>query len=236
MRRPWIKVETATPDKPEICAIATMLRMDTDSVLGKLIRLWSWVEVTRVPANDLGVTREFIDKLVGRKGFAAAMVSAGWLDEKEGKLAILNLDRHNGGLAKVRALTAQRVALHRKRKLARQTKDVSKPLSPEPPAVHSEPAPEPTADVQAEPVPAVEVVEEVIPPSHSESVVPTLTVTEKLTPIEEPQAIAAAPPAPPEAPPAPLPEIEEAVVTEDPSPRKRRPRATVATVDQPMLF
>lgn len=255
MRRPWIKVETATPDKPEICAIATMLRMDTDSVLGKLIRLWSWVEVTRVPANDLGVTREFIDKLVGRKGFAAAMVSAGWLDEKEGKLAILNLDRHNGGLAKVRALTAQRVALHRKRKLARQTKDVSKPSSPEapeptpeppaelqteptpePPAVHSEPAPEPTADVQAEPVPAVEVVEEVIPPSHSESVVPTLTVTEKLTPIEEPQAIAAAPPAPPEAPPAPLPEIEEAVVTEDPSPRKRRSRATVATVDQPMLF
>lgn len=147
MRRPWIKVETATPDKPEICAIATMLRMDTDSVLGKLIRLWSWVEVTRVPANDLGVTREFIDKLVGRKGFAAAMVSAGWLDEKEGKLAILNLDRHNGGLAKVRALTAQRVALHRKRKLARQTKDVSKPLSPEAP----EPTPEPPAEVPSKP-------------------------------------------------------------------------------------
>lgn len=279
MRRPWIKVETSTPDKPEICAIATMLRMDTDSVLGKLIRLWSWVEVTRVPANDLGVTREFIDKLVGRKGFAAAMVSAGWLDEKEGKLAILNLDRHNGGLAKVRALTAQRVALHRKRKLARQTKDVSKPLpaeapeptpeppaevpskptrkpaaaaqskpnpeptaevqtepTPEPPAVHSESAPEPTAEIQAEPVPSVEVVEEVVPPSNSEPVAPTPTVTEKVTPIEEPQAIAAAPPAPPEAPPAPPPESEEAVVTEDPSPRKRRSRATVATVDQPMLF
>lgn len=117
MRRPWIKVETATPDKPEICAIATSLRLDEDSVLGKLVRLWSWVEVNRVSANDLGVTKEFLDKLVGRKGFAAALVACGWLVEVDEKLGLKNLERHNGGLAKVRALTAQRVALHRKRKL-----------------------------------------------------------------------------------------------------------------------
>lgn len=116
MRRPWIKVETATPDKPEICTIAASLRLSEDAVLGKLVRLWSWVEVNHIHANDMGVTKEFLDKLVGRKGFAAALADCGWLLERDGKLGLKNLERHNGGLAKVRALTAHRVALHRKRK------------------------------------------------------------------------------------------------------------------------
>jgi len=116
MRRPWIKVETATPDKPEICTIAASLRLSEDAVLGKLVRLWSWVEVNHIHANDMGVTKEFLDRLVGRKGFAAALADCGWLLERDGKLGLKNLERHNGGLAKVRALTAHRVALHRKRK------------------------------------------------------------------------------------------------------------------------
>ena len=113
MRRPWIKVETATPDKPEICAIASRLRMDEDMVVGKLIRLWSWVALNRVDGSDLGVTLEFIDKLVSRKGFSAALCHAGWLVEKDGKLSLPNFDRHNSDLAKTRALTSQRVARHR---------------------------------------------------------------------------------------------------------------------------
>lgn len=128
MRRPWIKIETATPDKPEICAIATSLRMDPDAVLGKLVRLWSWVEVNRVSANDLGVTREFIDKLVGRKGFASALVACGWLTDVGERLGLPNLDRHNGGSAKIRALTAQRVALHRQRKHMASRSGVSEAL------------------------------------------------------------------------------------------------------------
>lgn len=128
MRRPWIKIETATPDKPEICAIATTLRLDTDAVLGKLVRLWSWVEVNRVAANDLGVTREFLDKLVGRKGFASSLIACGWLTDADGRLGLPNLDRHNGGSAKIRALTAQRVALHRERKHIATQASVSEAL------------------------------------------------------------------------------------------------------------
>jgi len=128
MRRPWIKVETATPDKPEICAIATALRMDEDAVIGKLVRLWSWVEVNHAPANDLGVTKEFLDKLVGRKGFSNAMIACGWLLDNDGKLSLRNLERHNGGSAKVRALTAQRVALHRQKKRVSERRNVAKPL------------------------------------------------------------------------------------------------------------
>jgi hypothetical protein len=128
MRRPWIKIETATPDKPEICTIATTLRMDADAVLGKLVRLWSWVELNRVSADNLGVTKEFLDKLVGRKGFAAALIACGWLSDTDGHLGLPNLHRHNGGSAKVRALTAQRVALHRRRKQIEALSSVSEAL------------------------------------------------------------------------------------------------------------
>jgi hypothetical protein len=116
MRRPWIKIETATPDKPEICAIATRLRIDTDSVVGKLVRLWSWAEVNRVEANDIGVTKEFIDKLVGRKGFAEALEAAGWLVVANESLQFANFERHNGNASKIRGQTAKRVERHRQRK------------------------------------------------------------------------------------------------------------------------
>ena len=116
MRRPWIKIEICTPDKPEVCSLATQLRMDSDAVVGKLVRLWSWAELNRIDPNDLGVTKEFIDKLVGRKGFAQALEKTGWLIETEEKLSFRNFKRHNSPVAQNKALTAKRVARHRLRK------------------------------------------------------------------------------------------------------------------------
>lgn len=119
MRRPWIKIEVSTPDKPEICAIATKLRIDPDAVVGKLVRLWSWAELSGVDPNALNVTKEFLDKVCGRKGFADALIHAGWLLESEGQLSFPHFERHNGNASKVRGLTARRVEQHR----ARQTKN-----------------------------------------------------------------------------------------------------------------
>ena len=116
MARNWIKIETVTPAKPEVCVMATHLKMDSDMVMGKLVRLWSWAEVNRIKSNDLGVTREFIDKLAGKKGFAAAMERCGWLKEEAGRLSFPHFDRHNGPTGKGRALTAMRVARHRQKK------------------------------------------------------------------------------------------------------------------------
>ncbi len=118
MRRPWIKIEICTPDKPEVCSLATQLRMDSDAVVGKLVRLWSWAELNRIDPNDLGVTKEFIDKLVGRKGFAIALEKTGWLIETGAKLSFRNFKRHNSPVAQNKALTAKRVARHRLRKSA----------------------------------------------------------------------------------------------------------------------
>lgn len=132
MRRPWIKIEICTPDKPEICSLATQLRLDDDAVVGKLVRLWSWAELNRIDPNDLGVTREFIDKIVGRKGFAAALERTGWLIETNEKLSFRNFKRHNSPVAQNKALTAKRVARHRLRKAAVTEKVTDEPLAPKP--------------------------------------------------------------------------------------------------------
>lgn len=141
MRRPWIKIETATPDKPEICAIATRLRIDTDSVVGKLVRLWSWAEVNRVDGNHIGVTKEFIDKLVGRKGFAEALEAAGWLKADEEALQFTNFERHNGNASKIRGQTAKRVERHRQRQPSKAPEPAPAPAPQE-----ATPAPEIDSD------------------------------------------------------------------------------------------
>ncbi|MCF7787763.1 MAG: hypothetical protein K9N47_16655 [Prosthecobacter sp.] len=103
--------------------------MDDDAVVGKLVRLWSWAELNRIDPNDLGVTKEFIDKIVGRKGFALALEKTGWLIETDGKLSFRNFKRHNSPVAQNKALTAKRVARHRLRKAAVNEKVTKKPLA-----------------------------------------------------------------------------------------------------------
>lgn len=120
----WIKLETTTPDKPEIFAIAEQLGIDPDSVVGKLVRVWIWadsqtedgrVSVTQASRKQrdichASVTHKIIDRLVNVPGFAAAMEAVGWLDA-EG--SIPGFGRHNGETAKKRALARERKARQR---------------------------------------------------------------------------------------------------------------------------
>lgn len=126
MGRNWIKIETVTCDKPEVCVVATQLKVDPDMVVGKLVRLWSWAEVNRINGNEMNVTYEFIDKVVGKKGFAAALAKAGWLRTVGDKLQFPNFGRHNGPSGKGRALTAQRVSRHRDRKRTEDSTETEK--------------------------------------------------------------------------------------------------------------
>ena len=233
MRRPWIKIETCTPDKPEICSLATQLRLDEDTVVGKLVRLWSWAELNRINPNDLGVTKEFLDKLVGRKGFALALEQAGWLLETEGKLSFRNFKRHNSPVAQNKALTAKRVARHRLRKAAGKEKVTDKPL--------------------AETVEETPKTEKFTPPiDHPEEVntAPSLLViSEKVAVQAEPEVeqnvtVIAATVVEPTTAPEELKVTPEELATdaelptpaEEPTQRKRRGKATTAIIEQPLLF
>jgi hypothetical protein len=110
----WIKFDTSTSDKPEVWSIATSLGIDPDAVVGKLLRVWAWFDDHSEKGNAPIVTRALLDRKVGVTGFVTAMIEAGWMEEKDGVLALPNFDRHNGQTAKNRVLTAKRVAAHKK--------------------------------------------------------------------------------------------------------------------------
>ena len=59
----WLKFEKATPDKPEVFAIAARLDIDPDAVVGKLIRVWSWFDTHTVDVNGRGVTSALLDRI-----------------------------------------------------------------------------------------------------------------------------------------------------------------------------
>ena len=233
MRRPWIKIETCTPDKPEICSLATQLRLDEDTVVGKLVRLWSWAEMNRINPNDLGVTREFLDKLVGRKGFALALEQAGWLLETEGKLSFRNFKRHNSPVAQNKALTAKRVARHRLRKAAGKQKVTGKPLADEVAETPKAKASPPPVDHMVEIDTAdssLVITEETAANTEPESVQNVMAIAET---VAEPTIATEEA----ELTPGKL-VVDEGAPTpvEEPTPRKRRGKAATEIIEQPLLF
>jgi len=109
----WIKVEITTPDKPEEFEMAEMLHLSPDEVLGKLIRVWIWADQHTRDGNAPSVTKALLDRYAAVTGFAAAMISVGWLLESGGRIQFSHFDRHNGKTAKTRALGAKRTQSHR---------------------------------------------------------------------------------------------------------------------------
>ena len=110
----WMKIELELPDKPEVHAIAGILSLDSDSVVGKLIRVWQWFDKHSTDGNVKNVTCALLDRIANISGFAEAMKKAGWLLVGDDQITIPNFEKHNGKTAKDRAETAIRVAKHRK--------------------------------------------------------------------------------------------------------------------------
>jgi hypothetical protein len=109
----WIKFELATPDKPEVWAIAATLSIDPDAVVGKLLRVWGWFDQQTENGNAPSVSKMLLDRLVGVTGFCNAVIDAEWMTDDGVTLTLPHFDRHNGKTAKNRALTAKRVAGHK---------------------------------------------------------------------------------------------------------------------------
>ncbi|MFK5948820.1 MAG: hypothetical protein QM500_08650 [Methylococcales bacterium] len=112
----WIKIEKATPDKPEILRIARLSDISKDEAFGKVMRFWMWLDANSVDGVVDGVVGRDVDMLVDCDGFAASLVSVSWLeiDEENEKVIIPNFDRHNGQTAKQRGLKNKRQANWRK--------------------------------------------------------------------------------------------------------------------------
>lgn len=110
----WLKMETSTPDKPEVLAITVEMGWDDpDLTVGKLFKLWRWFDQHTTNGNAARVTLALLDRICGAPGFAQAVASVGWLTVSDDGVELPNFDRHNGATAKSRAQTAKRVANHK---------------------------------------------------------------------------------------------------------------------------
>lgn len=112
----WLKIETSTPDKPEVLRLAALLGITPDDAFGKCFRFWRWADSQTVDGVLRGVTCDTIDALIHCRKFADSLSEVGWLATKRGALCIPDFGKHMSESAKRRALTARRVTKHRRNK------------------------------------------------------------------------------------------------------------------------
>jgi hypothetical protein len=141
----WIKVESATPDKPELVKMARILNKPRAHVFGCLVTLWAWFDRNSVDGRVDGVALRDLDGLAGMNGLCTAMIAVNWLtfDEDHQRAELPNFSRHNGESAKKRALNSERQrrwrvtnvdgqALHDRLPEKRREQEISTPPSPLP--------------------------------------------------------------------------------------------------------
>jgi hypothetical protein len=109
----WLKIESDTPDKPEVLAIAAKLGITQDAAFGLCFRVWRWFDRNTQNGNALGVTFLLLNAHIGVANACEALESVGWMtldsDENGQRISLPNFHRHNGKTAKARALTSKRV-------------------------------------------------------------------------------------------------------------------------------
>jgi len=109
----WIKVEHNIATKIEVFQMAQMLQINRQEIVGHLVNFWVWADQNTEDGKILGNT-DVIDILT-IPDFGDALINVGWLNVIDQFIEIPKFLLHNGSSAKKRALTAQRVANHRKR-------------------------------------------------------------------------------------------------------------------------
>ncbi len=117
----WLKIRDDLPDDIEVIRMASILELSQDSVVGKLVRFWSWVDRHIADGHAAGVTNVFIDEYVRHAGFAHSLSEVGWLKFNEHGFDIPNFERHLSECAKRRALALDR----KKRERSRSRRDKS---------------------------------------------------------------------------------------------------------------
>src|SRR5690348_14811467 len=72
----WIPMRVDPEDDPTVIFISRASKLEPDHVVGKLKRLWSWVDSNTEDGELPGVDADWIDRHVRKRGFARAMAEA----------------------------------------------------------------------------------------------------------------------------------------------------------------
>jgi 5-methylcytosine-specific restriction endonuclease McrA len=105
----WIPMRTNLKDDPTVVFIARATKLQADHVVGKLHHLWSWVDAHAADGDLQGIDAAWIDRYVGKRGFAAAMAAAPapWLEISEDGVSIPNFATWFGSSAKTRVANSR---------------------------------------------------------------------------------------------------------------------------------
>ena len=125
MASDWIKLEKTTVDKPEVHQMAAELSLDPDTVVGKLIRLWSWLDGVCSDGHATGVTQVTVDRITFCDGFAPALQKVGWLIATDVGYEVPKFERHMSKSAKKRALSNERKRRSREKSHTSSVTDVT---------------------------------------------------------------------------------------------------------------
>lgn len=106
----WIKMRSNLHEDPRVIQIAASMSADELHVVGLLYRVWSWADCQSLNGDALCITETFLDRIVRRDGFAAALRKVGWLEGRDNALTFPRFAEHNGQTAKARALDNRRKA------------------------------------------------------------------------------------------------------------------------------
>jgi hypothetical protein len=105
----WIKIRCGLHQDPDVIGIAAQVGLDEYATTGRLMALWAWADQNTADGHAPTVTESWLDRFLQCDGFAAAMVTVGWLEVNEGDgIRIPDFESHNGQNAKKRAQAQKR--------------------------------------------------------------------------------------------------------------------------------
>lgn len=121
----WFKVYQTLPDHRKTMSVARQLNVDSDLVVGKLVRLWSWGLDNATDDGELPpVTHQQLGKIAGwprrPDEFVGALINAGYIDLMEdGVLVLHDWEHYAGKLNEKRSLNRDRQEKSRSNKRER---------------------------------------------------------------------------------------------------------------------
>ncbi len=72
----WIEVHDTLPDHPKVLRAAKALKLDSDALVGKLVRLWVWALGNREDGILSDLDAERLDRLINYNGRADKLIAA----------------------------------------------------------------------------------------------------------------------------------------------------------------
>jgi hypothetical protein len=115
-------------EDPAVIGIAVELEMSELDVVGRLWKVWSWMNRQSRDGNAPGVTFAFLDRYACAPGLSQAMERVGWLENTADGISIPNYETWNSKGAKARLQGAERAAKHRSKSRKSNAGSVTTPL------------------------------------------------------------------------------------------------------------